>query len=132
MSAVDVDTEPDKFETCLKRTMGPRAAGCCIPIYRILNFIWQYLVTPFLPLTDVASDIITVVTWYNWCQEGQQDFDCHWWILGVVFILLPICVMLVTIAVGMKKRLSVRRREHRCPAYTHEFPTSHMLCLNLG
>ena len=103
MSAVDVAAEPDKFETCLKRTMGPKAAGCCIPIYKILNFIWQYLVTPFLPLTDVASDIITVVTWYNWCQEGKQDFDCHWWILGVVFILLPICIMLVAIAIGMKK-----------------------------
>ena len=99
--AVEVDEESDKVATCLKRTMGPRAAAPSIAIYRILNFVWQFLVSPFLPLSDVVTDIITVVTWYHWCEEGKPGFDCYWWILGVVFILLPICIMFVGRAIDI-------------------------------
>ena len=90
----EAEEESDKIEACLKRTMGQRATGC-IAIYRIFSFAWQYLVSPFLPLADVVTDIITVVTWYHWCEEGKPGFDCYWWILGVVFILLPICILLL-------------------------------------
>ena len=59
------EKEPDKSATIgrviLKRTMGSRATGC-VAFYRILKVVWHYLVSPFLPLTDVVTDIITVTT----------------------------------------------------------------------
>ena len=50
-------------------------------------------------MTDVVTDIITVMTWHQWCQEGT--LDCHWWIVGVVFVLLPVCASLVATAVNI-------------------------------
>ena len=52
-----------------------------------------------IALTDLVTDIITVMTWYQWCEEGK--LDCHWWVIRTTFVLLPICIRFVSSAIDL-------------------------------
>ena len=60
--ASEGDEESGKVEKFLKTTMGSRAQ-LCIGVYKFVfvTFVWQFLVSPFLPLLlDIGTDIYTV------------------------------------------------------------------------
>ena len=84
MAYGDMAPKPDP---CAELTTGK---GWLFP-WRLALFIWSYIISPFLPLFDVVTDILTVISWHDLCSEDK--LECFWWPLGILFCILPTLIL---------------------------------------
>jgi len=75
-----------------------------VNVFKVGCEVWK-IVQGFIPLADFSSDCYTIYTWYNRCQEGDDEF-CLWWKLGTLFICLPSVIgpLFAFFMLGMKRR----------------------------
>ena len=95
------DVELGRVEKGLKITLGSKAQTCIgvyklgIFIWNVVSLVWRFLLSPFIPVLDIGSDILTLVT-YDRLSHSQLSRDglLPRWIykLALASIVVPNCI----------------------------------------